>query len=241
MSQLSKESIYNSDYVRGLFDEMSTSYGVVNVISSLGFCSLWRRQCVDQIEMGTARTVVDLMSGMGELTKLIAKRADPQVSIQGYDISPEMCKRARIKGAKSGIDSLTREANVLEFPFTERSADAVVSCFGLKTFSIDQQKILAAQVMRILKPGGRFAFLEISLPSAKLLRRPFNFYLCHIIPLVGQMFMGNPDNYRLLGVYTNEFENCDAAAEIFRNAGLETESRSFFFGCATGLFGSRPD
>ena len=235
------ESIYQSDFVRGLFDEMSRTYGVVNVVSSFGFCALWRRQCVDQIDLQDASRVVDLMSGMGELNRLISKRAGPTVSITGYDISTEMCKRARENVDGRPIDATTIEADVLEFDFEANSADVVVSCFGLKTFSEQQQTVLAEKVFRMLKPGGKFAFLEISIPAFSLLRLPYEFYLNYIIPVLGKLFLGNPDNYRLLGVYTRKFDSCKNVGDIFCDAGLDTSLSSCFFGCATGVWGTRPE
>jgi len=65
------------------------------------------------------------------------------------------------------------------------------------------------------------------------------FYLRYVIPTIGRVFMGNPDNYRLLGVYTSNFGRCDQAIEIFREAGFTVQPRSFFFGCATGFRGKK--
>jgi demethylmenaquinone methyltransferase/2-methoxy-6-polyprenyl-1,4-benzoquinol methylase len=65
------------------------------------------------------------------------------------------------------------------------------------------------------------------------------FYLRYIIPLIGRIFLGNPDNYRMLGIYTERFNNCSGMADALKHAGLEVEYRSFFFGCASGLRGRK--
>ena len=36
------EDIYQAQFVRTLFDEMSATYGITNVISSFGFCRISR-------------------------------------------------------------------------------------------------------------------------------------------------------------------------------------------------------
>ena len=116
----------------------------------------------------------------------------------------------------------------------------MVSAFGLKTFSTDQQSIAARELHRILKPGGRFSLVEVSVPRASILRVPYLFYLKRVIPALGRIFLGNPDNYRLLGVYTQAFLPSQMARHL-ADAGLEVVRRPLFFGCATLFTGRRPE
>src|SRR5690606_23001866 len=68
-------------------------------------------------------------------------------------------------------------------------ADVVVSSFGLKTFSQSQQVQLAKTLRRILKPGIFFVVSEISVPPSTFLRWPYLFYLRHVIPFMGRLFL----------------------------------------------------
>ena len=234
------ESIYQPRFIQQLFDEMSATYGVVNLVSSFGFCRRWRRQCIEQTEMPAGSVVVDLMAGMGELCPGIAGRVGSLGRIIAVDYSSVMCEQARkYEGGDFPCDVRVLEADALCSGLPDKLADLVVSSFGLKTFSSDQMEMLATEVHRVLKPGGRFSFVEISIPPWAWLRTPYQFYLNRVIPVVGRLFMGNPENYRMLGVYTMAFKNCGVAETIFRNAGLGVEQRSLFFGCATGLVGRK--
>jgi ubiquinone/menaquinone biosynthesis methyltransferase len=220
---------------------MSGTYGVVNLISSFGFCIRWRRRCVGFLPLQAGDRVFDLMTGMGELCPQLAKRVGPTGSITAVDLSPEMCKAARRKmEGRLPVPVDVLEADALELSLPDASADAVVSCFGLKTFSHDQTEVLAAQVARLLRPGGVFSFLEISVPRTGLLRGWFSFYLNRIILVIGKLFMGNPANYRMLGIYTSAFGDCANAKTAFDRAGLNVTAKSLFFGCATAVFGSKP-
>jgi len=115
-----------------------------------------------------------------------------------------------------------------------------VSSFGLKTFTAEQQEQLARVVLRILRPGGTFSFLEISVPPFAWLRWPYLFYLSYIVPFIGRIFLGNPNNYRMLGRYTAAHRNCSEFANRCSSAGLVVSQTSFFFGCATGVTGRKP-
>jgi demethylmenaquinone methyltransferase/2-methoxy-6-polyprenyl-1,4-benzoquinol methylase len=53
----------------------------------------------------------------------------------------------------------------------------------------------------MLKAGGSFGMIEVSLPRYLLLRGPYMWYLSRIVPLIGRRLLGNPDNYRMLRRY----------------------------------------
>lgn len=57
----------------------------------------------------------------------------------------------------------------------------------------------------LLRMSGVYSFFELSVPLNRLLRPSYMFYLKPIIPIFGHLLLGNPDNYRMLGVYTAQF------------------------------------
>ena len=120
------------------------------------------------------------------------------------------------------------------------SADVVVSSFGLKTLNRHQQMQLSQLVAALLRPGGMFSFVEISVPRFWPLRMVYMFYLNHIIPWIGRIFLGNPSNYRMLGLYTQQFGNCKHFAACLRQQGMQVAEANHFFGCATGVRGIKP-
>ena len=233
------EAIYDAAFVRGLFDEMSGTYGIVNVVSSFGFCVRWRRQCVDGIAIAPDSTVCDLMSGTGELWPSIARRLSPAGRITAVDFSPAMTTRAKAKaqGVKVPIEILMDDA--LSGVLPDDMADVIVCSFGLKTLEHEQLRRLAREVARVLKPGGRLSFVEISVPGSPWLSALYMFYVRRVIPLIGWLLLGNPEDYRLLGVYTEKFSNCDQFGRFCADAGLRVRPRSLFWGCATGVVGER--
>jgi demethylmenaquinone methyltransferase/2-methoxy-6-polyprenyl-1,4-benzoquinol methylase len=216
---------------------MAATYGVVNLIASFGFAARWRHQMVRGLPLSRAADVVDLMSGMSELCRSIAGRLSPATRVTAIDLSPEMIRRAR-KSWPFTVDF--HLADVLAWQFDPDSADVVICSFGLKTFDLDQQTELARHVARMLRPGGVFSFMEISVPPSAILRVPYLFYLTCLIPRIGRMFLGNPENYRMLSVYTRAFGDCGHFARRLREQGLEVAEVSYFLGCATGVRGKKP-
>jgi ubiquinone/menaquinone biosynthesis C-methylase UbiE len=216
---------------------MASTYGYINLISSFGFTARWRRQAVAGLPLASAGCVVDLMSGMGELWRSLAAALPASAQVIGVDISPEMAHRTH---RKWHFPVEVRVADVLEWDTRSAFADVVVSSFGLKTFDGEQQRRLAFIVARLLKDGGSFSFVEISVPSFRPLRAVYMFYLKWLIPMLGRLLLGNPESYRMLGAYTECFENAAHFASCLRQAGLEVVPVSYFFGCATGARGYKP-
>jgi len=229
---------YDTESVRALFDEMAATYGPVNVISSFGFCVRWRHQAIADLNLESAESVVDLMSGMGELWRSLARALPVSARVLAVDISPEMARRAA-RGQPFALD--VQLGDVLTMDLPAASADVVVSSFGVKTFDREQQRLLARTVAHLLRPGGRYSFIEISVPPFAPLRVLYMFYMKYVIPFIGRICLGNPSNYRILGIYTEAFGDVAHFRTCLADAGLEALQVSYFFGCATGVRGRKPD
>lgn len=230
--------LYDPSFVTALFNEMAATYGIVNLLSSFGFTLMWRRKCANAVSVEPNSVVLDLMTGMGELCTSIAKSLGPDGKLIALDLSPVMCQQARKHTFQSQYSVI--EADALSCPLEDASVDFVFSSFGLKTFDDDQLAILAAEVARVLRPGGQLSFLEVSVPPSMFLRLPYMLYLNRVVPTLGRLLLGNPDNYKLLGVYTTAFGDCESTAKLFEGNGLNVDVTTHFFGCATGLVGVKP-
>lgn len=233
------QDIYSSASVRSLFDEMAATYGVVNLLSSFGMSWLWRRQVLRQVTIPADARVADLMSGMGELWPGLLGRIG-QGRLIAIDLSATMSLRARRRWAHRSDTIELRIGDVLRVPMEPATLDVVVSSFGLKTLGPAQLDRLARVIAQALRPGGQFSMIEISVPPNRWLRALYLFHLDRIIPLLGRLLSGNPDNYRMLGAYTRQFGNARRVEQTLRSNGLEVTYRSHFFGCASSVAGQKP-
>ena len=234
------KEIYEPKFVEKLFDKMSSSYSKMNYITSFGFSERWRRQCVEEIEIEKGKIVVDLMTGMGECWKHILKNSDKNSKLIGIDFSTEMINRAeknKSKFRKSKVEIL--KENVFDNSIANETADYVISGFGLKTFNDEQLGELAKEINRILKPNGKFSLIDVSVPKNRILKPFYMFYLKNIIPILGKVFLGSPETYKMLGVYTEQFGNSKNTHRIFNRPEFKVEYVEYFFGCASGIKGRK--
>ena len=232
---------YDQEYVTRLFDEMSASYDIVNLISSFGFSEIWRAACVRNLSIPPGATVADLMSGSGECWSYLNRRLGSNGRIVSVDISPAMCDRQRRRlGRFRGAHVEVIHGNALSLKQSNGSVDFIISAFGLKTFEQPSLKRLAHETFRVLRNGGSCSFLEISLPASSLLRIIYHFYIGTLIPLIGRIFLKNIECYRMLGIYTEAFGSCARVEGHFKNAGFQVKLKTHFFGCATSIVATKP-
>ncbi len=233
---------YNPKYVQELFNNMSGSYERMNFITSFGFSIRWRRQLLKPLEETKRHVeIIDLMTGMGETWHALNRKL-PNSKITALDFSEGMLKYAIQKSSTKFEDKINvLQQDVLNNQLPNNQFDYVICAFGLKTFNSEQLRILALETKRILKPGGEFSFIEVSKPNNPILKALYGFYLGKVIPILGRLFLGNPEEYKMLWRYTNQFGNAQTTSEIFKNTGLKTNYNTFFFGCASGFHGSKID
>jgi ubiquinone/menaquinone biosynthesis methyltransferase len=237
-----ENNIYNPEYVKGLFDRMSSSYERMNFITSFGFSIRWRRQFLESFKQTNHKAeIIDLLTGMGE-TWNATKDKLPNSNLTVLDFSEGMLKYAKLKNEFEFNNEITvLQQDILNNQLPSNHYDFVTCAFGLKTFNAEQLQILALETKRILKKGGQFSFVEVSKPRNKILKTLYGFYLGQIIPILGRLLLGNPEEYKMLWQYTSKFDNVKTATESFTKTGLTTNFNSYFYGCATGFYGTKTD
>ena len=133
-----------------------------------GFLATWlgpaTEAMLDMAEVGSGHFVLDVAAGAGQQSLMAAQRVGPSGRVLATDISPDILdyalENARIKGLEN-LETLEADGEDMDLP--PDSFDAAISRVGLIYFP-DQQKALA-NIMRALKPAGRFAAIVYSTPE----------------------------------------------------------------------------
>jgi SAM-dependent methyltransferase len=102
--------------------------------------------------------VLDLACGVGDPALSIAQEVAPSGRVTATDLGPGMMSLAEELARKKGLTNIEfREANAESLPFTDASYDVLTCRFGIMFFP-DLAKALR-ECLRVLKPGGRVAFV----------------------------------------------------------------------------------
>jgi arsenite methyltransferase len=105
--------------------------------------------------------VVDLGSGGGFDCFIAAGQVGPEGRVVGIDMTEEMLGRSRAAASAMGVRNVEFRKGVIEdLPIEDGSVDVVISN-GVINLCADKRRVFA-EVMRVLRPGGRLQFADIA-------------------------------------------------------------------------------
>jgi SAM-dependent methyltransferase len=126
---------------------------------------------VSRIDTSGVGSVLEIACGTGRVTQHLRRHFDAGVQLVATDFSADMLGVAENKLAGEPIEFRVEDA--VQLSFGDGSFDLVVCQFGLMFFQNKKKAI--EEVMRVLKPGGRFIFNTWEKPDhVPLLRVIFN-------------------------------------------------------------------
>jgi demethylmenaquinone methyltransferase/2-methoxy-6-polyprenyl-1,4-benzoquinol methylase len=213
--------------VRGMFDTIAARYDVVNRVMTFGLDVGWRRAAVRELRLPGGARVADLACGTGDLCREL-HAAGYQAT--GFDFSIEMLRRAR-------TDAPLVAADVLRLPLRDASVDGATCGFALRNV-IDLDAFLA-ETARVVRSGGRVAFVEVSRPQNAVARAGHAIYFDRVVPLIGGV-LSDQEAYRYLPRSMAYLPAPQTLLSILRAAGFrDARRRSLGGGAAQLLVGTR--
>lgn len=224
-----------------MFDRIATRYDYLNRLISLGSDGGWRRAAVCALELRDGARVLDVATGTGDLAIAVARR-HPTARLVGVDPSPGMLAVGQAKLVRLGlherIEFVLGDARAL--PFAAESFDAACMAFGIR--NVPERPRALLEIRRVLRPGSRFAVLELSDPRGGLLAPLARLHVHRVVPWIGAALGGGAE-YRYLARSIAAFPAAAVFAEELGAAGfLVTAVTALGFGAVhlyVGVAGDR--
>jgi len=211
-----------------MFTEVPPSYDLVNRLVSLGMDKRWRRLAAAACLVEKPLRVLDLGCGTGDLTISIARLAGEHVEITALDYSLPMLERARQKVARAGLGKRVKFINgeATSLPFADGYFDCVGISFAFRnlTYKNPVKEPHLAEVLRVLRGGGRYVIVESSQPENRVIRALFHFYIRTVGQPVGTIISGKRGAYRYLAESMTGFYTPSEVREMLLSAGFRSVS-----------------
>lgn len=205
-------------YVREMFARIAPRYDVANRVLTGGLDERWRRRAIASLAPPCGGAVLDLCCGTGDLVFHLL-RTDPSLQVCGVDFCAPMLEGARARATREARGTVTFvEGDVMALPFADGAFDGATMGFSLRNV-VDIDQVLR-EVLRVLKPGGRFVNLDVSKAPNRTWKRFFDLYFYHVVPLIGGLVGGSRAAYTYLPNSLTHHPNADELRDRFARAGF---------------------
>lgn len=232
----------DKEFIREAFDSITPRYDVLNQILSFGMSEAWRKRSAEILLSDpnfAPKTILDLGCGTGKFLQCFLQKQSLMGRswdrATGVDFSMAMLQKAR-ETVSGNVTWLREDFDSL--PFLGSSFDLVISGFTLR--SVQKLSEFLCRVHRMLTPGGKAAFLDLTRPQNFWMRLIFYPYLKFVLPLLGWVFSGNQKAYDFLSGSVRKFQAPEETIRMMQAIGYrDCLTKSFSFGAATLIIGTK--
>mgnify|MGYP001159414101 CR=1 FL=1 len=211
-----------------MFNNIASSYDMLNHTLSLGMDNVWRRFAVKQLT-NQPKEILDIATGTGDFAIIASRHTNAKIT--GIDISQKMLDVGikKIKKHKLTNRIKLELADSEDLPFNDNSYDAITVGFGVRNFENLNKGI--SEMYRTLKKGGIITILEPSEPSTFPLKQLYKIYFNYILPFIGGIVSKDKNAYIYLPNSVASFPSGEQFLKELKKGGFENSKHvSLSFG-----------
>ncbi len=178
--------------VEDLFATIAPRYDLINDLQSFGLHRLWKRRLIRLAGIRAGERALDVCCGTGDVAFSLAEAG---AEVTGFDFSEPMLAvaRQRARSWTSPRPPAFRQGDALDLPFPDAAFDVVTISYGLRNLADFDRGV--AELVRVLRPGGRLLVLDFGKPDNALWRWAYFQYLRWFVPVFGRVFCGDGDTH----------------------------------------------
>jgi demethylmenaquinone methyltransferase/2-methoxy-6-polyprenyl-1,4-benzoquinol methylase len=206
--------------IAGMFDAIAARYDLLNTVLSGGLDRYWRRRAIASLHLTGRERVLDVCTGTADVAIGAARRNNGAARVVGVDFSGSMLAHGleKVRSMRLADRIQLIRGDAMALPVTSRSVDAATIAFGIR--NVQRADVACAELLRVLRPGGRLAILEFGLPVLPAVRPLYLWYFNHVLPRIGRAVSKHDAAYTYLPESVGSFQFGDEFARLLTNAGF---------------------
>lgn len=164
--------VWNQD-LQEVFADVARYYDRANAVATLGAIGWLERRFTASIPLRPGYRVLDVCAGTNAIGLALLAR-EPALDVQAIDRSAQMQAIGRQRAQARGHRIGSTIGDVHTLPFPDAHFDVVTLQFASRHLRIRQ---VFSEVLRVLKPGGRFHHCDMLRPSNRIVASLYYAYL----------------------------------------------------------------
>jgi demethylmenaquinone methyltransferase/2-methoxy-6-polyprenyl-1,4-benzoquinol methylase len=203
-----------------MFDAIAGRYDLLNMLLSGGLDRYWRRRAIWSLGLTGRERLLDVCTGTADVAIAGARGRAGAARTIGVDFAAAMLAHGARKVHAAGLAPRVHlvRGDAVRLPIAGESVDAVTIAFGIR--NVQQPEAACAEVLRVLKPGGRVAILEFGLPVISAVRPLYLWYFRRVLPRIGRTVSRHELAYEYLPHSVGQFPWGAAFEELLAAAGF---------------------
>ena len=198
-----------------MFDGVAKNYDKANDLLSFGSARIWRKKVAKIVNSQPGQTILDLAAGTGSSSVVFLRQG---VKVVAADFSRGMLEEGRKRHPKLEFVF----ADAADLPFSDQEFDTVTISFGIR--NVEKTEVALAEMLRVLKPGGKLVVCEFSRIPNKLMHSLYRFYLRNILPTISAFVSKTPEAYSYLAESIDAWPSQQELVKIIESGGFESVS-----------------
>ena len=185
--EIAREERFNVVWTQELndvFADVAPYYDRANYIASLGLWGWFLRKFMATVDIKPGERVLDVCAGTNAIGIALLKR-EPTLEVHAIDRSREMQEVGRQRAEARGFRIHSTIEDVHTLPFPDNHFDAVTLQFASRPLRV---KRVWGEILRVLKPGGRFYHCDMLRPANPTVETLYYTYLRFCLWFTGFVF-----------------------------------------------------
>jgi demethylmenaquinone methyltransferase/2-methoxy-6-polyprenyl-1,4-benzoquinol methylase len=206
--------------IAGMFDAIAGRYDLLNAVLSAGLDRYWRRRAIRSLGLTGRERLLDVCTGTADVAIAGSRGRRGAARVVGIDFAGAMLEHGAAKLRKAGHAGRVHlvRGDAMRLPVAAASVDAVTVAFGIR--NVQRPDTACAELLRVLRPGGRLAILEFGLPVIPAVRPLYLWYFKRVLPRIGQVVSRHSQAYDYLPQSVGTFPWGQAFARMLTEAGF---------------------
>ena len=231
--EIAREERFNEVWSRELndvFADVAPYYDRANYIASLGLWGWFLQQFMNTVDIGPGERVLDVCAGTNAIGIALLKR-EPTLEVHAIDRSAAMQEVGRCAAEAQGFQIRSVIDDVHTLPYPDNSFDVATLQFASRHLRIRR---VAAEIRRVLKPGGRFYHCDMLRPANRTVENLYYTYLRFCLWFTGFVFRSGPATLNWKDYFIQAlqmFYSAQELSDLLEDAGFrDVTQKTVFYG-----------